>query len=85
MAMTEKEVEKLTTEVGEVDWTDPFYADWLRTNLVSAETDEKRLRAAWRFHKLMRDDERMQVALQELRRTRQTIETLKNLLEASNE
>ena len=85
MPLTEKEVKELTTEVGEVDWADPFYADWLRGNLVSAQDDERRLKAAWSFHKIMRNDERMEVALNELRRTRQTVETLQSLLEANNE
>ena len=85
MPLTEKEVEELAAEVGEVDWGDPFYAGWLRENLQIAQNEERKLKAAWRFHKILRNDERMEVALGELRRTRQTIETLETLLETSNE
>lgn len=85
MSMTEKEVEELAAEVGEVDWTDPFYVDWLQSNLESAQDSEKQLKAACRFHKLMRDDGQMDTALRDLRRTRQAIETLESLLAKDSE
>jgi len=85
MPMTEKEIETLAGEVGEVDWSDPFYVDWLRTNLATVQQDEKRLKAAWRFHKILRADDQMEAALRDLRRTRQAIKTIEGLLEKGNE
>lgn len=83
MPLTEEEVAELVKEVGDVDWSEPFYVDWLNSNLCATQVAEKRLRAAWRFRKLMRDDPGMEQALKDLRRVRQTIKTLKGLLDGS--
>jgi len=85
MPMTEKEIEELMAEVGEVDWTDPIVIQWLEGQLENARIQEKQLQGAATIHKMLRRDAELEQAMGQLRDTRKMIAMMEDLLADAEE
>ncbi len=80
MALTESEVQALVERVGEVDMRDPDVMAWVKDNLKSLGVEERRLKAAFAFHRLLRNDDAMQAIGVDLERARKSLTVLNEML-----
>jgi hypothetical protein len=74
--MTEKEVLEMEAEVGKTTIEPGFQNAWIDEQLEGLRAQEKRTVLLWKFHKLMRNDEPMTKAFDELKKTREAIAVL---------
>jgi hypothetical protein len=77
MPMSEKEVDALAAEVGEVDLSDPQVQTWVQIQVADQERRLKELRAAFALAKLMRDDDRMKTLAADVGQTKKLLAVLK--------
>lgn len=77
---TEQDIIKLAEEVGEVDFKDPVVRAFLTSSLRANEDEEKRLQATFRISKLLRNDQQMQQVAEQLRKVREMIGVIKQLI-----
>jgi predicted mannosyl-3-phosphoglycerate phosphatase (HAD superfamily) len=78
--MTEKEVKKQETEVERTSVEVEFEQQWINAELEALTNSEKRLALAWKFHKLMRNDEQMQATYTDLVKVRAGVVGLRERL-----
>ena len=78
--LTESEASRLNEKVGEIDFSDPVTQQWILESIANNSIEEKRLKAAYRFRQLMREDDKMKLIAADLdmvRRAGQCLEEMK--------
>lgn len=74
--MTEQDVLEMEREVAKTEVSPQFEATWINSQLITLMDQEKKLVVAWKFHRLMRNDEDMRAVFGEITKAREAITVL---------
>src|SRR5688572_22250649 len=80
--MTEKEVKAMEAKVSSTAIDPEFEAAWLNEQLETLTVQEKRVACAWKFQKLMRNDDQMKTAFDDLTKIRSGLTIVREQLAA---
>lgn len=78
--MTEKDVKRMEAEIDQTSIDPEFERTWLDEQHAALRSQEKRVVMVWKFQKLMRNDEQMKAAYDDLVKIREGIVIVKDRL-----